>query len=405
MAVSFKMVQKKNALKNGKFPIYLRITINRKSKFYSMPYSCKLKEWNDKKGEFSVKHPNYITFNKSLRDVLNDVTEIMQEITQRYKRVSLVRFDNYYNSFYNSEFGFIEFLDTEIKRMQKNKQIAYAQSFEQTKSRLKSFKPNIKDYQFEDIDYTFLSNFETFLRNDGANDSGIAVYMRNIRAIYNKAIKSKVVSRNSYPFEDFKISKFKRVKRKRALESYDMDKLIAFDTSEFPQGKNALYAYLFSYFARGMNFTDMAKLKWSEIRNSRFEYSRRKTGVHMSVVLPNIPKMNEILEFYKVYRLYETDYVFPILQKDELDYKPTEIAIRQKYVRQYYNKQLKQIAQKLNLSNDIDFYSARHSFATKALRANLSLFKIKQSLGHQNISTTEIYVQDFADDELNRDIN
>jgi len=39
----------------------------------------------------------------------------------------------------------------------------------------------------------------------GNERNGLAVYLRAIRSIYNKAIKSKVIDRELYPFADYKI--------------------------------------------------------------------------------------------------------------------------------------------------------------------------------------------------------
>ena len=63
MKPSIKTICKKNSLQDGLFPIYLRVTINRKSKFYSTPYKCKINEWDDKTGEFNSKFRNHLAFN------------------------------------------------------------------------------------------------------------------------------------------------------------------------------------------------------------------------------------------------------------------------------------------------------------------------------------------------------
>ncbi|MBV6880955.1 hypothetical protein KVY03_14025 [Epilithonimonas sp. FP105] len=62
-----KLFAKKNALKNGLSPIYLRVTINLKCKFYSTPYHCNLSEWDENQGEFKSKFRNSLHFNTALR--------------------------------------------------------------------------------------------------------------------------------------------------------------------------------------------------------------------------------------------------------------------------------------------------------------------------------------------------
>ncbi|WP_313215444.1 hypothetical protein [Soonwooa sp.] len=69
-----------------------------------------------------------------------------------------------------------------------------------------------------------------------------------------------------------------------------------------PSAKNAWYTYIFSYYARGMNFTDIAELEWSQIENNHFKYIRNKTDVLIKIQLPDNKIIQEILAFYKMYR-------------------------------------------------------------------------------------------------------
>ncbi|WP_237421383.1 Arm DNA-binding domain-containing protein [Flavobacterium sp. HBTb2-11-1] len=63
MKASIKIILKKTKLKDGTSPINLRITINRKSKFYRTPYNALPKFWDDKGNEFTSKFPNYLQCN------------------------------------------------------------------------------------------------------------------------------------------------------------------------------------------------------------------------------------------------------------------------------------------------------------------------------------------------------
>ncbi|WP_392437636.1 Arm DNA-binding domain-containing protein [Cruoricaptor ignavus] len=90
MNSSIKIICKKTPLKNGLFPIYLRITINRKSKFYSTPFSCNLNEWDDKQGEFKSKYRNSYQFNKALRKIKDDASDVVIQLEKEYKSYNLV---------------------------------------------------------------------------------------------------------------------------------------------------------------------------------------------------------------------------------------------------------------------------------------------------------------------------
>ena len=400
MSASVKIVCRKTILTSGLYPIYLRVTIDRKSKFYSTPFSCKLNEWNEKQGEFNSKFRNNLTFNKTLRKIKDDATDILDFLEKDYGSYNLILFDKYYSKKDDKELGFVGLFEKEIEIFQQHGQISYCRSMQDALKALKKFKKNIETYKFENIDYQFLTEFENFMRKRGAQDGGIGVYMRNIRTIYNKAINFKIVQPQYYPFKDYKISKFKKRKVRKALTEDEFQKLLEFEVEKMPAVKNALYLYIFSYYARGMNFTDLAELKWSDLDNLQFTYTRNKTDVNLKIKLPEKPIIKEILDFYKIYRPYNTPYIFPILMKSMKDYSDEELKNRKYNVINYYNKKLKEIFKFLEIEKNITFYTARHTFATTAVRNGVNINNIKQSLGHKSIKTTENYIEDFTDNEV-----
>lgn len=400
MNSSIKIIQKKTALKSGVHRIYLRVTIDRKSKYYSTPYCSSLNEWDENQGEFKLKFTNSISFNKSLRIMKDEAWEIISKLEREFKNYNLLLFDKFYSLQNFKYLSVVGLFEKQIELYKDNRQISYALSMEDSLNALKSFKKNIDEYNFENVDYQFLNEFESFLRKRGANDGGIASYMRNIRTIYNKAIKYKNVNEEFYPFKEFKISKFKKKNIKKALTAEDLQKIIEFDINKLNMARNARYAYIFSYYARGMNFTDLAELKWTDLDNYHFNYFRNKTDVLLKIKLPNNKIVNEMLQFYKIYRPFDTPYIFPILKKEIFKYDELELKNRKDSVRTYYNEQLKLLLKECNINKNITFYTARHTFATNALRNDVNIHIIKQALGHKKLSTTENYLDDFQESEV-----
>mgnify|MGYP000299457460 CR=1 FL=1 len=110
--------------------------------------------------------------------------------------------------------------------------------------------------------------------------------------------------RNGASWENFEIiyGFYRNLKNSEILEKFEEEfqKLLEFNIETMPSVKNALYLYIFSYYARGMNFTDLAELKWSDLENLKFTYTRNKTDVNLKIKLPEKPIIKEILDFYKI---------------------------------------------------------------------------------------------------------
>lgn len=52
-----------------------------------------------------------------------------------------------------------------------------------------------------------------------------------------------------------------------------------------PELLEAYNYFMFSFYSRGMNFADMANLKWENIINGRIIYRRSKTNHHFNILL------------------------------------------------------------------------------------------------------------------------
>ena len=89
------------------------------------------------------------------------------------------------------------------------------------------------------------------------------------------------------------------------------------------------------------------------------------------------------------------NFIFPVLDG-------TEDAMHQKlktmYLTRAINKRMQEVGEQLGIGN-ISTYTARHSFATVLKRAGANIAYISESLGHQDLKTTENYLASFEREE------
>ncbi len=166
------------------------------------------------------------------------------------------------------------------------------------------------------------------------------MYLRAVRAIYNQAIKAKIVDKGLYPFADYEIKRSKT--RKRAISPASIkaieDKILPIN---HPLFQTRAY-FLFSFYTLGVSFADMAELQLSNIINERIYYERKKTGTIYDVKVTE--RLQRILDYYTTGKVMN-DYVFPIIKRESAEDQYRDIE----WAGLRFNKKLKKLAKECNI--------------------------------------------------------
>ena len=390
---TFKIVLKDKQLANGLYPIYLRVTKDRKRKFISTGFSCEKSHWNESKSVFRKIHPDYVQKNAFLLKLQGRAEKVYSDAFSEGEDLSLDEFESRFFEFKkNKKQDVSGFWEDKISSLKESKQTGNARAYRDTKRSFFNFLGGEKKIFFKDITVQLLNKYEVFLRSNNGTDGGISVKMRTIRALYNDAIEEGVARQINYPFTVYKISKFKNASDKRALNAKDVEKIRNLRIIKNPQLTNSRNYFVFSYFTRGMNFYDMMMLKWENIEGDKINYIRRKTKGRFSIKITE--PVQEILDYYKEKSDKNgTKYVFPILLSDDLT--PIQIEIRKDNVLKRYNRDLKKIAESCEIDAKITSYVARHSFATNLKEKGVSTDIISEAMGHQNLAVTQAYLKEL----------
>lgn len=390
------ILRTKKTLSNGEHPIVVRIIKDRKARFIFTKQSCHPDLWDFKENKPKKKHPNKVALELFIEKQKVEAQKIILNHNQEGSNFTSESFKMEFKAS-SKKITFFTFLDRVITDLEKQGKIGNANIYKDCRRSLKKFRNN-QDLHFTDIDVRFLNRYEQNFFERGIKPNTVSVYMRTIRSLFNKAISEKYVKRDIYPFHDYKVSKLLTETPKRALTKEQIDKIINLKIEDWTILLDAKNYFLFSYYNRGMNITDIAYLKWENVNDERLNYIRAKTGKSYNIGL--LEPAKKILEFYKPYMNgRKTNYVFPILDQEKHK-TPQQIANRVKKMTKLVNRNLKVIAEMTNLDFHLTTYVARHSYATILKRKGISTSKISESLGHTNEKITQIYLDSFENDVL-----
>lgn len=376
---------------DGSFNIIFRITHNRKVYTLNSGFQITELHWNDKRNEIDKSHPNASLLNIRISQQYFKIQQAILQLDDDFSMEKL-RFMIDDNPKKQLNTTFKTFSDKLISQMIEVNRTGNAIIYQTAVNRLVSFYGR-DDFGFHEIDYSLLDDFALHLSKHGLKQNSISNYFRSIRAIYNKAIKSKVVERSFYPFHDISIKSEKTAKR--AIAKDDIAKLKQLHLEPNSTAERSLKCFLISFYLRGISFTDLAYLKQSNIIDGRVEYKRRKTHKNYSVKL--FPEAQVLFEQFNV---NGSKYLLPILPNDALE----DSIKAKKVIRQFIkttNKYLKRMSEQVELSSPITTYTSRHSFGTIAKRLGYSNELIAEALGHEyGNKITNIYLDTFDTDVL-----
>lgn len=235
------------------------------------------------------------------------------------------------------------------------------------------------DILFDEMDSSLMMEYESELKKMGVCPNSSSFYMRNLRAIYNRAVEKDLTPQN-YPFRHVYTGIDKTVKRAVPLKVIRQLRDLELEANSVEDLARDLF--LFSFYTRGMSFVDMAYLKKSDLRNSILTYRRQKTGQQLFIKWEK--PMQDIVAKYDT---SATPYLLPIIRDVNTDN-------RRQYLNaaHFINSRLKKLGELLSLSIPLTSYVARHAWASIAKSKNIPIAIISEAMGHDSEYTTRIYL-------------
>lgn len=233
---------------------------------------------------------------------------------------------------------------------------------------------------FNDYELTNLceDDIRTFIYSSKESSKTISHYITVFKSFYNYLLDANQIQKN--PCENIKSPKTTR-KLPKFLSEEEIDKLLDIKCQKPIDYRNK--AMLELLYATGIRISELLELKLSNIYEDEAVIKVMGKGSKERIV-----PMGDIT--IKYLNLYINNYRGFILKTKQSDYLFVNYN-GSKMSRQGFFKILKQLCNECGINKEISPHIIRHSFATHLLNNGADLRIIQELLGHENISTTEIY--------------
>ena len=263
MSVSINAICRKDRInQNRTTNIYLRFTVNRRSRYVSTGINIPVDDWDFDTQTLKTQNPAV-----QLR-----IYEQIEKYDKRIKRLEAlevpVTLDNVLETDGRRVYCTIaEYFRRTIAQLESVGKIGSTSKHKVTFSLLQQFRST--NIRFDEITVGYLRDFELFLMKKGNKSNSIATKFSVLKAVYNKALAEGIFTTPHSPFLQFKIGRLWTATRKRAIRKEDVQRLMQ---AEIPADGSAYLdfardIFLFSYLSAGINFKDIATLRYCDMDN------------------------------------------------------------------------------------------------------------------------------------------
>ena len=379
MMTSIKVKFRPSTVDGKEGGLYFQIIHNRVVRQLNTDYKVFAEEW-DVESESIVIKGNRSNFLLSIQERLSwDFARLEKVVLSLETERRRFTADAVITMFHKltKESSLFTFMHGVIAHLKQLGKVRTSETYTATLKSFVAFREN-QDVPLDGISSDMMLLYEAYLKARGVRMNTISFYMRNLRAVYNRAVEKGMTQQN-YPFRHVYTGVDKTVKR--AIPIKAIKALKELDLSMKPSLDFARDMFMFSFYTRGMSFVDMAYLKKSDLQNGILTYQRRKTGQQLTIKWEKC--MAEIIAKYPK---NETDFLLPIITKQGNERRQYGNALHM------VNYRLKELSTMLKLQRPLTMYVARHSWASAAKAKNVPLSVISEGMGHDSEATTQIYL-------------
>jgi integrase len=378
---SIKLKFRPSSVADQEGTLYFRIIHDRVVRQLATGYKISSDEWNSAKsmiviGSNAARNPILVGIRDNihlnyerLKRIVNDfdkrgITYTADEVIAEFQRIL-------------HEHTLFYFIQREIAQLRQRGKIRTSETYQTALNSYRDYR-NGEDIMLDAITSDEMQLYEGSMTARGLCPNTTSFYMRILRAVYNKAVE-KGITEQKYPFKHVYTGISKTVKR--AITLNDIKRVKALKLSPNTSLALARDLFLFSFYTRGMTFVDMANLRCKDVQCGCITYRRQKTGQLLTIKIEKCTQ--EIIDRY---HNPNSDYIFPIIKIAGREYREYKNALK------LVNVKLKKIGQMIGTAVKLTTNVGRHSWGSAAKISNIPISVISESMGHDNETTTQIYL-------------
>ena len=387
---------------SGEAPVWLRVTYQRRSRFYTgTGVEVKPRDWNPKRKQVRASHPLADAFNARLDDLRNAARAAATTATDAADVIAALE---------GTGGGSLSgFLDRYVDRLGTAGRTWEKKKYATLKRKLTAALG--WPLTWADLSPDGLAAFEAHLRTEAKNSANtIRKEMSRLRRIARLAIREGELEVGADPFARYKLPKPAPVQRRR-LTTDEVSKLLAVGPAEGVKEGSRLAAvrdlFALQFYAAGARVSDAVRLTPESVSGGRISYTMRKTGALQSVKVP--PPARQLVDrlVAAVEAREDADrrrygrYLIPLLKPGD-DTDADGLHRRLNAAAVLANKGLKVLARHAEIDPEgLSSHVARHTFADLA-RQSGDVYAVSKALGHSDLATTERYLASFDRDAVDR---
>ncbi|MEM1002510.1 MAG: site-specific integrase, partial [Bacteroidota bacterium] len=367
---------------NNQSNIYVRITVNGKKVNISLKQKVNLDSWNAKAQKARGNGKKARELNLYLDEIKAEIIQSFRDLKSEDKVITAELIKARYLGEDKKHFFLSDIFDYHNQNMAHKLAKCTIGHYKTTQKYVSAYleeKYKVPNIQLQRLDYAFVLGFESFLRSYRSRASQGTIgnnatmkHIQRLRKMITLAYNMEWIPRD--PFV-----KFKPKLEKKEREFLTKSELL--DIENFQPSLERLMMvkdlFIFSCYT-GMSYIDIMKLTPDNITcgvdgNHWIMTERKKTGI--PVKIPILPVVASLISKYK-------------------DHPRTEFrnGLMPHISNQKLNSYLKEVADKCNISKNLTFHMARHTFATTITLSNgVPIETVSKLLGHTKIVTTQIY--------------